>query len=173
MSPASSSDVKQGQDLPKLAQPTVATMKDSKQLGLKWSEAERKAYLGSIKTVYLKRLATSYPEGKLFHAPTQAVKEQWEEHWDGKELADKRRNKNKRPGVIVLDESRLQYTIEANESVLIYEEGPKNKEPKLVMVVLRDFVSDPELCISWTKICKDLVGAHRDDRVSFSAVRNI
>lgn len=144
------------------------------QLGLNWSKEQRNAYLRDIKVIHLERLSTSYPKCGLFHSPSEDVKEQWTQHWKHKKLADDRCKGGKRPAIAVLDQSRLQYTIGANESVMIYESVPTKNKPnrsELVMVVLRDFIPDSNLCHSWNEICTEIVSAHRDDRVGASDFR--
>ncbi|KAK8091891.1 hypothetical protein PG997_002252 [Apiospora hydei] len=130
-----------------------------KRLGINWSPAQKKKYLHSIKTVYLKRLETPYPINNFYTAGTQKAQDEWDAYWKGKPLKDPRYNKGLRRGTKTIDFSKLQYIIEQDESVQFRDEDTK----ELVMVVLRNFFPDEAMREAFTEICLDVVDRRRED----------
>ncbi|KAH9883872.1 hypothetical protein F4778DRAFT_800593 [Xylariomycetidae sp. FL2044] len=146
-------------------------------LGLNWTPAEREAYLDKIKVVDLPRLDEPYPIDNLYTAGTETAKKQWADcmssshYWHGRPLRDPRYvNASTAPestttGCAAIfsswtDESRLQYRILQDESVIFRDADTK----EVVLVVLRDFVPDEALRLTMVDLCKEIIKNRRDDR---------
>ncbi|KAI1856529.1 hypothetical protein JX265_011488 [Neoarthrinium moseri] len=131
-----------------------------KRMGMKWTEKQKRKYWNSLKLVELKRFAEPYPTNDYFMATTQKGKEQWDKFWEGKGLKDKRYNGGERRQILVLDESRLQYKIPQDESVVFLDADTK----EIFMVILRNFFPDDDLRMDFVSICREIIKYRRDDR---------
>ncbi|KAK6214555.1 hypothetical protein LQW54_004276 [Pestalotiopsis sp. IQ-011] len=130
------------------------------QLGMRWSEKQKQKYMKRIKVVELKRLEVPYPTDNYYMASTAAGKDQWERFSYKKPLRDKRYNHGKRREILLLDESKLQYIIPQDESVIFRDADTKD----IFMVILRDFIPDDELREDMIATCRQILRYRRDDR---------
>ncbi|KAI0155572.1 hypothetical protein BJ166DRAFT_337496 [Pestalotiopsis sp. NC0098] len=130
------------------------------QLGMRWTEKQKQKYMKKIKVVELKRLEVPYPTDNYYMASTAAGKDQWERFSHKKPLKDKRYNQGKRREILLLDESKLQYIIPQDESVIFRDADTKD----IFMVILRDFIPDDELREDMIATCRQILHYRRDDR---------
>ncbi|KAK6073282.1 hypothetical protein SCUP515_06894 [Seiridium cupressi] len=129
-------------------------------LGMNWNEEQRQQYINSIKVVELKRLREPYPTDDYFMATTEAGKDHWDRFWYQRRTKDKRYNGGKRREVRVLDESKLQYTIPQDESVIFRDADTK----EIFMIILRNFFPDDQLRMDMVDTCRWILKYRRDDR---------
>ncbi|KAI1504255.1 hypothetical protein F5X99DRAFT_406324 [Biscogniauxia marginata] len=135
-------------------------IKARKKLGLDWTTAQRDAFIKDIKVVDLPRLSVPYPIDGFYVAGTEKAKAEWDEYWHGKPLKDPRYNRGLRREILNLDESRLQYIIRQDESVIFRDSDTK----ELVLVVIRNFIPDERLRKNMVELCKEIIRNRRDDR---------
>lgn len=129
-------------------------------LGMKWTSTERCKFIDNIKVVDLRPLDVPYPTDDYYMATTKKGKAQWDTFWAGRGLKDKRYNKGERRKTLVLDKSRLQYTIPQDESVIFRDADTK----EIFLIVLRNFVPDEELRQDFVRTCRQILEVRRDDR---------
>lgn len=130
------------------------------QLGMRWDERQKQAYIDGINVVELKRLEVPYPTHDFYTATTATGKDQWGRFWHERPAKDKRVHGGKRRQVLLLDESRLQYNIPQHESVIFRDADTK----EIFMVILRDFIPDDELRKDMVATCRQIIKYRRDDR---------
>ncbi|KAI0481029.1 hypothetical protein GGR56DRAFT_688446 [Xylariaceae sp. FL0804] len=156
--PAKSSRVQD--PAPKTRRTAREDLRAREELGLDWTAAQRDAYVGALKVVDLHRLPEPYPLDQYYTAGTPTARKQWTAYWDGRPVKDSRYNHGERRDILDMDESRLQYIIPQDESVVFRDADTK----ELVLVVLRDFMPDETLRGTMVDLCKEIIRHRRNDR---------
>ncbi|KAI1082674.1 hypothetical protein F5B20DRAFT_597631 [Whalleya microplaca] len=143
--------------------PKISPSTDTKaieKLGLNWTSEQRDKFLSKVKVVDLPRLESPYPINDFYVAGTNKARLEWKAYWDGKPLKDPRYNHGARRDILNLDESRLQYIVAQDESVIFRDADTK----EISLVVLRNFIPDEELRKNMVEVCKEVIKYRRDDR---------
>jgi hypothetical protein len=106
------------------------------------------------------KLATPYPPTYKWIVESKTIADLWQEHIEESKQPDKR---HKRHPIFMLDEEKLQYDVESNEDVLIYDKETE----ELVMVILRGFTGHPELLSYLEQVVKANVEHQKNLQVCF------
>jgi hypothetical protein len=132
-------------------------------IGLNWSPHTRDSFFKNVRTVYLPKLSTPYPPVNHWMCETNAIDNKWRNYlkYDPRAQPDKRRD---RLPIFRTDPSNLSLDIGADESVIVRDADTG----ELIMIVLREFCTDPELLSYIEEIIKQAVQCRRSVRVSHS-----
>lgn len=130
-------------------------------IGLNWSPATRDFFFKGMRTVLLPKLATPYPVRKQWICESDAIDEKWRSYLkhDPRAQPDKRRP---RQPIFRIDSSCLSLDIGADQSAIVYDASTG----ELIMLVIRDFCSDPDLLSYIEGIIKQAVECRKSIRVS-------
>ena len=131
------------------------------QIGLNWSPATRDSFLKGVNTVYLRKLKTPYPVINEWICESDAIDDKWSDYLkhDPRAQPDSRR---KRQPIFRIDPSNLTLDIGADQSAIIYDATTGD----LILVVLRNFCSHPDLLSYIEGIIKQAVDLRKSIRVS-------
>ena len=129
-------------------------------IGLNWSPATRDLSLKGVKTVYLPKLRTPYPVINQWICESDAIDDKWSDYlkYDPRAQPDSRR---KRQPIFRIEPSKLSLDIGADQSAIVYD-----ATGNLILVVLRNFCSEPDLLSHIEGIIKQAVDCRRSIRVS-------
>jgi hypothetical protein len=130
-------------------------------IGLNWSPATRDSFLKGVKTVYLRKLRTPYPVINEWICESDAIDDKWRDYLkhDPRAQPDSRR---KRQPIFRIEPSNLSLDIGADQSTIVYDADTGD----LILIVLRNFCSDPDLLSHIEGIIKQAVDIRRSIRVS-------
>ena len=130
-------------------------------IGLNWSPATRDSFLKGVNTVYLRKLRTPYPAINEWICESDAIDDKWSDYLkhDPRAQPDSRR---KRQPIFRTNPSNLSLDIGADQSAIIYDAETGD----LILVVLQNFCSEPDLLSYIEGIIKQAVDFRRSIRVS-------
>jgi hypothetical protein len=130
-------------------------------IGLNWSPATRDVFFQGVKTVFLQKLRTPYPPIKHWICESASIDDKWSNYlkFDPRAQPDRRRE---RQPIFHIHPSHLSLDIEADQSVVVYDAATG----RLILVVLRNFCSDPHLLSHIEGIIKQAVECRKTIRVS-------
>lgn len=130
-------------------------------IGLNWSPATRDFFLKGLKTVNLPKQKTPYPPINYWMCESDAIDQKWRDYlkYDPRAQPDRRR---KRQPIFRTDPSKLSLDIEADQSAVVCDA----QTGELIMLVLRDFCTDPDLLSHIEGVIKQAVECRKSMRVS-------
>jgi hypothetical protein len=130
-------------------------------IGLNWSPDTRDLFLSGLKPVYLPKLRAPYPPINHWMCESDAIYDKWSDYLkhDPRAQPDKRRP---RQPIFRCDPSRLSLDIETDQSTIVYDADSK----ELILLVLRNFSSDPDLLSHIEGVIKQAVEMRKSIRVS-------
>ena len=130
----------------------------------KASISTRDGYLSTVPTLALTRLQEEYPPHRHDVCETEEILTIWADYRSTKKHPDKREaraNGGSWPETTILDKTKLQKVVEADESAIIHD----SKTGEVIAVVLRDVCGDPGILEWVTSIIQENVGWRRNVRV--------
>jgi hypothetical protein len=130
-------------------------------IGLNWSPATRDFFFKGMRTVVLPKLRTPYPVIKQWMCESDVIDEKWRYYlkYDPRAQPDKRRP---RQPIFRVNPSHLSLDITSDQSAIVYDAD----SGELVMLVLRNFCTDPDLLSHIEGIIKQAVETRKSIRVS-------
>lgn len=130
-------------------------------IGLNWTPATRDSFLEGVETFLLSKLTTPYPVENHWMCESDVIDEKWRHYLkhDPRAQPDKRRP---RQPIFRVDPSHLSIDIASDQSAIVYDA----KTGKLIILVLRNFCSDPDLLSHIEGIIKQAVEYRKSMRVS-------
>ena len=128
-------------------------------IGLNWSPATRDSFLKGVKTVYLRKLRTPYPVINEWICKSDAIDNKWHNYLKHDPRAQPDSHRKRQPDFCI-EPSNLSLDIRADQSTIVYDANTGD----LILIVLQNFCSDPDLLSHIEGIMKQAVDIHKSIR---------
>lgn len=129
-------------------------------IGLNWSPATRDHFIANTRTFFLTKLSTPYPIVQQWICETDSINSKWADYLQNDPKAQPDRRRPRLP-IFHMNPAKLQLDIETDKNALVYDRN----SGELIMLVIRNFCSEPNLLSHIDDVIKQAVDYRRSMRV--------